>query len=275
MAWYEFWKRDTEDPLMKSFVDKYKLHLLPVPRNDIFLCDIFIQDKNGMSGSGSIVDFLEPEYEIPPTRNGTMADLSGQLSRSVSFDVGVGLLEGFLSAFGIGAIIQNVKVGYKNKGTQYMKFRFTTIQHDTVSAIKAAKNLINHTIVKNHPFYDINNKYYLVTALARTPSISIVAENNNHQTIDIDLTARGIANASIATNIVKSGSGELTYSGKDSLVFGAEVHELSYSADTKNFKMHAMNKFVNLKGSESDDQRRPSLIGDEKQGDIFWEIVKK
>lgn len=141
----KFWKRDTADPLLKAFVDKYKLHVLPIPRNDIFLCDIFIQDKNGMSGSGSIVDFLEPEYENPQIRNGTVADLSGQLSRNISFDVGIRLLEGFLSAFGIGSIIQTVKVGYQTNGTQYMKFRFTKIQHDTVSAIHSRLKLILQT----------------------------------------------------------------------------------------------------------------------------------
>lgn len=279
MAWYEFWKRDTDDPLMRAFADKYKLHLLPIPRDDIAVCDVYIHDKNGMSAPGSIVDLLEPAYVIPPAKTGTMADVAGKLSKSVSLEVGVGLLEAFLQGFGVGGIIQKVRVGYENKGAHYMKFRFTNIQHESVSPIGAAKNLIDHVIPENHPFFDANNRYYLVTALARTSSITIIAEDSNHHDIDVELKALGLAEISPKATIEKSGQSEITFRGgqdNNSLVFGVELHELNYDAEKRLFKMNAVNKFVEVRGHGRDkDIRRPALIGDPMKGPLFlpFEIV--
>jgi len=253
---------------MKIFAEKYKLHLLPIPRDDISICDIYISNERGVTSTGNLVDFLEPPYQIPPIQTGSMADISGQLSKNVSIDIGIGLLEGFLSAFGIQNIIQKVRIGYENKGAHYLKFRFSNIQRQSVSVVKAATNLINHVIPENHPLYDPKNKYYLVTAMIRTSSISIIAEDGNHQDIDIGLDVIGIAELSSSVSITKSSNNEMTYIGKNILVFGVEVHELNYSEKNRSFKMNAMNKFVGLRGQE-EDVRRPAIIGDSKQGNLF------
>jgi hypothetical protein len=272
--WYEFWKRNTDDPLMRVFIEKYKLHLLPVPRDDLSICDLYVHNPDrGVSTPGSIADFLEPDYEIPPVRTGTMSDVTGLASKSTSFDIGVGLLEGFLTAIGIGNIIHKVRVGYENKSIRYLKFRFSEIQRESVNVIKAAKNLIGRRIIQNHPLYSPENKYYLITALARTPSISIVAEDANHRANDVDLTALGLAKISQGLTVVRTNYGELTYSGKSNLVFGVEVHELTYYPDNKTFRIDPLNRFVGLKGRE-EDLRRAALMGDPKEGNLFWKVSK-
>jgi hypothetical protein len=276
VPWYEFWKRNTDDPLMKIFIEKYKFHLLPVPRDDLSICDLYVHNaERGVSAPGSIVDFLEPNYEIPPVRNGTMSDVTGLASRNTSAGVVIGLLEGFLGAFGIGNIIQQIRVGYENMDVRYLKFRFSQIKHESVNVVKAAKNLINHKIIENHPLYSPENKYYLVTALARTSSISIVAEDANYRTIDVDLRALQLTEPSMNLTIARTGYGELTYSGESNLVFGVELHQLTYYPDRKNFRMDPLNRFVGLKGAEfKEDIRRAEFIGDPKEGNVFWEVAR-
>jgi hypothetical protein len=128
MAWYEFWKRNTDDPLMKIFLEKYKLHLLPVPLKDTLIGDVCVYDGKEVVARSSITDFLEKPFEKPPIITGSMPDVSGKISKAVSFDIGIGLLESFLNVFGIGTMIQKIHANFQNKHVQSLKFSFSEIK---------------------------------------------------------------------------------------------------------------------------------------------------
>ena len=53
------WRRNTSDPLMRLFLDKYYLHLLSIPREDVLIGDLYAYDGSRVSTPGKITYFLD------------------------------------------------------------------------------------------------------------------------------------------------------------------------------------------------------------------------
>jgi hypothetical protein len=58
----------------------------------------YIYDGNELVARSEISDFVGRQYKIPPLDTGKMVDISGTISKSISLDIGVGILESFLKA---------------------------------------------------------------------------------------------------------------------------------------------------------------------------------
>lgn len=102
-------KRNTDDPLLKEFYKKYKLHLLALPREDSKIGDLYIFDSHDILPPSRIASYLDPAPDLQlinsKIESGKMADLSGKFSNKIDANVGVNLFSGFLIAIGAGAII--------------------------------------------------------------------------------------------------------------------------------------------------------------------------
>lgn len=252
------------------FLDRYKFHLLPIPLEDPLVGDICIYDGNDIKARSSITDFLENSYqftELPPRH---MPDISGTMSRAVSMDIGTGLLQNFLNAFGIGTVVQKIEVEFTNKGVRSLKFAFIDAIRHSINVVRVATDLMKSTfmISENHPLYTEGNRYYLVTAVARTSSLSIVTQDSTQRSIQLDINALQAINLSVKRSVGISSEGNLTFSSlRDSLAFGVELHELNYDLRTKSFKINAVRKFVGVRGASS--KRDPAYIGDPIDGQVF------
>jgi hypothetical protein len=100
-------ERSTDDPLIRLFLDRYGLHLLQVPRESAAVGDFYVDDGRRVSPPGNVRYLLDPSPELPAPREGErMADIEGVTSKGYSLEAGLGLLEGFLLAFGPSARAQ-------------------------------------------------------------------------------------------------------------------------------------------------------------------------
>jgi len=85
--------------LIRSFVDKYNLHLLSIPRANASIGDLYRYDGDTVSTPGKISYFLEPIFEISKVTAGeTMGDISGIISNGIDAKFGLEFLDGFLTA---------------------------------------------------------------------------------------------------------------------------------------------------------------------------------
>ena len=161
------------------FLDRYGLNLLSIPREKAAVGDLYVFDGTRASAPGSVEYFLDPPVEIPPPTKGEhMADVAGEVSDAVSLSAGLGLLEGFLAALGAGAVVSKVKTGYASKKAESSGSTWPT-RRGTPST-RCAWGASSPVIA---PSRDIRcgprpNRYYLVTAVARTPSITVIAKGN-------------------------------------------------------------------------------------------------
>jgi hypothetical protein len=171
-------RRNTEDPLIRTFIDKYNLHLLSVPRANAAIGDLYRYDGRQVSSPGKISYFLEPVFEISNiTAEERMADISGIISREIDINFGIEFLEGFLTAMGAGGIINKVRSGYESKNTRALKFRFADITRDSTDPFWLGEEISDYTIKKESAMYGESYRYFLVTSVVRSPSISIIAED--------------------------------------------------------------------------------------------------
>src|SRR3954447_25077709 len=99
-------KRSDDDPLVRHFVDQYRLNLLSIPRADADPGDLYVRDHHGLAAPGAPAGFVPRAPQLPEPRRGeAVTGLSGKLSRRVSTKLGLGLLEAFLTALGAAGIV--------------------------------------------------------------------------------------------------------------------------------------------------------------------------
>jgi hypothetical protein len=256
---------------MRTFLDRYYLHLLSVPRENVAIGDLYPHDGKRVSTPGKVMDFLTPPLEMPPLNIGEhMADVSGTMSNGISVQQGLGFLEGFLTALGALGILNKVRANYESKKASSMKFRFAHATRDSVNAFELGSKLIRHKVMEDHPLYEKGYRYYLVTAVARTPSISIMAENDEDKAVTIDVGAMELGEVTTGITVEKSSETEVTFIGKKSLAFGVELYELTYDPKRSKLKLKIPEGLIKVRGS-SEIPVKPAFIGGPND-DIFLDV---
>lgn len=244
-----FWKRNSKDPLLQMFLDKYHLNLLSIPREQSEVGDLYVYDGKKVSAPGKLSYFIDGKLIMPKEEKGeVMADVVGTLSFGIAFNLGFGLLEGFLSALGASSVVTKVRAGFEKENTSQVKYRFTKATRDSVDVIQMGASLMGKALKTGHPLYDEDNRYFLVTGVARTPSISIVAESQAGKSINLDLEALKIGELSPSLKAEKTGEGELTFSGDKSLAFGVELLEIAYNAGKNRIDLKMLSDAIKLRG---------------------------
>lgn len=86
--------------------------------------------------------------------------------------------------------------------------------------IGKATKFQNYRIKRDSAMYREHYRYFLVTALIRSSSISIIAEDEQNRLVDLDRKAMQLVDVSSNVSVKKSGKGKLTFKGNQSLVSG-------------------------------------------------------
>jgi hypothetical protein len=226
------WKRhlDLNDPLLKAFYNTYHLNLLSLPREKASIGDIYIDDGRRISSPGNITYFLKgnERFELPPTSTEYLSEVTGIVSNNVAVGVGFSFLEGFFGMLGAGDILSKLRIAYRSSNIQNIRFRFTQATRDYIDIFLLGNALYDQRVNENNAAYNKDDSYYLTTAVARAPSINIVAEGNNSKSINTGIKAMQITDATTDVKVEKINEGEITVAGKRSLAFGVELHELAY-----------------------------------------------
>jgi hypothetical protein len=261
-----FWDRlrKNEDPLLEKLLDTYRLNLLSIPREKASVGDLYVQEGNSqyVSTPGSITNFLDPPFEVPPITTGeTMAGVSGATSRDASGKVGIDFLEGFLNALGPAGIGTKVRGSYESDNKKKITFTFENPTRDYVDPGLVGRKLVDHTLMKRHALIAEGRKYYLVTAVARSSGISITTEGESKQVVDIDAQVMKLANVSGDVSIQKNQTGSVTFKGQKNLAFGVELYELEYvpsnGGQEGKFLMSTQEKAVVARGEDEEKEVVP------------------
>jgi hypothetical protein len=221
-------KRDTPDPLVRMFLDQYGLNLLAVPRHDADIGDLYVEDPAGVSTPGKAAHLLTPALVLPEIHRGeAMADIDAALSNRIASKAAFGLLDGFLTALGVGGVVNKLKASAEHARASVLRFRVTNATRDWIDPLALGARLVKSQLVKDHPFVAADNRYYLVTGVARTRSISVTAERNAKTGGSVDIGLAGVGELSAGVEIARSPTGEVTFTGPTPMAFGVQLHELA------------------------------------------------
>ena len=98
----------------------------------------------------------------------------------------------------------NIRANYESRDAKTIKFRFSSPTRDYVEdPYYLNVKLQRHKIAQGHELK--GRRYYLVTGVVRSPSVSIIGEDENAKSIDADVKALETAEGSAALSIEKSG----------------------------------------------------------------------
>lgn len=260
-----FWKRNSSDPLLDSILKKYRLNLLSIPRENAQVGDLYMQDDNSnfVSTPGSITNFISPQLEIPQIKTEEMSNIAGQASNDISGKAGFDFLEGFLDKLGAVGIGGKIRGAYEGSKSNKIVFAFPNPRRDSIDPFEFGSKLRGKKFMTDNPLYAENRRYYVVTGVAKTKSISIEIQGDEKNLLDVTANISQIVDASGNLKLEKNQSGKITYTGNKDLAFGVELYELGYSDEKGKFEMSSSNKALVVRGNGE-----PALLGD-KDGDAF------
>jgi hypothetical protein len=267
-------KRNTEDPLVRAFLDRYGLHLLAIPREHAAVGDLYVSSKRGVAVAGRVEHLLEPPLAITATTVGErLADVAGLVSLGVSVGAGLGLLEGFLTAFGAAGLVGKARASFESKRTRSIRFRFQNATRDSTDVLAVGRSIWRHRFPDAHGVGDEHSRYYLATAVARTPSLTIRAETETGDTVKLDVEAAHIAGADTNISVTEASEGDITFAGDRPLAFGVELHELVFDEKMQALKLKDPPPPMRVRGNGADERSvRPAFIGGE-DGDVLLQLA--
>jgi hypothetical protein len=265
-------RRDSQDPLLRAFLDTYKLNLLAVPRQNAQVGDLYVRTPEGIISPGALKFVLTPEFAMPKINVGEkMSGISGKQTAALKLKVGLNLLDGFFSVLGAAGALDKIKIAYEQKRTGTLRFRFKDPRRDSIDTVEFGKALIPCRLDQRHPFVRSENSYYVTVGVVRSNSITVSAHDESSDTVALDVGALQKAiGAETKIGIGQERDGELTYQGATPLAFGVELLEMSYDDEQNKFLLDAVSQAQKIRaGRAQDSEIERSLIGDAHTGDAF------
>lgn len=233
-------KRSTGDPLVRTFLDRYNLNLLPLPRAGIECGDLFRRGADGrVSSEFALSTVVTPAMtaELLLDTGEPLGALEGTLSQERDLEFGLGLLGGFLAALGAPGVLDKVGVQYKQSKTQSLAFEFREATRDSVDPGALGDALISRRLRDDHPLVLEGSRYFVVAGLARSSSLTVHATAQATSGGGLDVEAMQVAGAKAGLTLRHGSDDTVTYKGDQSLVFGVELYELSYEPGDRGFRM--------------------------------------
>jgi len=262
------------DPLVNTFLERYHLNLLAVPRQNADVGDLYVHDGKHTALGGKLAAYLEKSFQLPAVARGeTMAALTGKLSRSVKTDLGLGLLEGFFVALGATLPLGKVKAHWQAKGARNLRFKLQDAKRDSVDVGQLGLTLVDNVLAVNHPLVDMTNRYYVVTGVARSPSLTVALEDEQGNTLDLGADVTGMGSADVGVTITRGAAGEVTFAGETALAFGLELFELYLCEERVRLRLPEGAFLLRVPDAPGGGPQ-PAFIGGD-DSDVFIDLAKE
>lgn len=269
-------RRNSDDPLLRAFLNTYKLNLLAIPRENAQVGDVYVDTPKGISTPGALQFLLTPKFVMPKITTGEkMTSIAGTQTEALKYKVGISLLDGFFSALGALGALDKVKAAYEHKRTGKLRFRFKNATRDSVDSLAFGKALIPCKLEGRQPYVQPGNSYYVTVGVVRSKSITISAKDDTSDTVSLDVGALKKAIGVEGGLVVEQSSeGELTYSGPTALAFGVELVQLSYDQDQNKFLLMPLSHPEKIRARAITEDRliERSFIG-EPDGNAFFKVT--
>ena len=259
------------DPLLSVFLERYHLNLLAVPRRDADVGDLYIDAGGRTAAAGRLASFLARPFALPEvTRGEPMAAVSGSLSNSVKAEAGFGLLEGFLAALGANFPFGEAKARWAAHGVQALRFKLLDARRDSVDVGRLGVALIDNALAANHPLLDDEQRYFVVSAVCRSPSVSVAFEDATGHAVELGTELAGFGSAEAGVAIASARNAEVTFTGAQPLAFGVELYEVV--ARGERIRLKLPDAALNIRAAGAPAARpQPAFVGGD-DADLFVRI---
>ena len=261
-------RRDTSDELIRRFLDDYHVNLLSMPGHRVQCGSVYIKEGRRLTAPGLLSEIIQPELTLPsPFAEDDLSDLSGNWSDSVSLSVGIKLLTNFLTALGIGGILDKLQVSAKETNARNMAFRFKKVSRESLSPAGLGTALIGHQFKPGHPWVKDGNQYFAVASVLRSASISIQGRDQQNIAVGLGTGLATVADVDAKIQVNEEDDHALTYDGWQPLAIAVELYELRWDTGRQEFVFQTPRDPLRILGLQEDEPPDPVFVGDDE--DVF------
>lgn len=257
-------RRDTNDVLIRRFLDRYQVNLLSMPGRRVRCGSVYIKEGGRITAPSLLSEIIEPPLVLAdPFVEDDLADLSGTWSDSVSFKVGISLLENFLNALGAAGLIDKLQASVKETSVRNIAFRFQQVSRESLSPAGLGTALAGHRFVQSNPWVRDGNQYFAVTSVLRSTSISIQGRDKQDSAVDLGAGLATVADVDAKVQVKRESTSDVTYSGSGPLAIAVELYELSWDSERQEFVFHTLKGPLHILGIKQGEPPDPAFPGDE------------
>jgi hypothetical protein len=265
-------RRDTNDVLVRKFLDRYQVNLLSMPGRRVQCGSVYIKEGGRITAPGALKDIIKPPLTLEePFVENSLADLSGTWSGSVSLNVGIGLLHNFLAALGAAGLIDKLQASVRQTNARNIAFRFREVSRESLSPVGLGLALVGHRFAQSNPWVKDGNQYFAVTAVLRSGSISIQGQDRQGSAADLGVGVATVADVDAKVQVERESQSEVTYSSCDALAIAVELYELRWDAEEQELVFHTPRGPLRILGITENDPPDPAFIGDQEAAFIHPE----
>ncbi len=268
-------RRDTNDILIRRFLDRYQVNLLSMPGRRVQCGSVYIKEGGRITAPGLLNEIIEPPVTLAkPFVEDDLADLSGTWSNSVSLTVGIKLLDNFLNALGAAGLINKLQASLKETGVRNMAFRFKQVSRESLSPAGLGQALAGHHLARSSPWVRDGNQYFAVAAVLRSGSISIQGRDKQDSAADLGAGVATVADVDTKVQVKQESKSEVTYSGRDPLAFAVELYELRWDDDQQSFVFQTQKGPLHILGIRQGESPDAAVASDDQSAFIDVEEVE-
>jgi hypothetical protein len=227
-------RRRTDDPLLRLSIDRYHVHLLAIPREGAVVGDLYVEQDGVVGTPGRIDEVLSGDFVLPEQHVGErLADISGQLTRSVDAVVGVRISELLLGSLGIPAGAGLTSAINRSTG---VRFQFHEVFRTSVDVLALGRALMGCRLIREHPVIaGATAHFYLTAAVLTTKMISLLVDGVSGIDLGAQIDATGVAGIKASTS--RAGAGQVRLESDVALAFAVELYELEFVPETDGVRL--------------------------------------
>jgi hypothetical protein len=252
---------------LRLFIDRYHVHLLAIPREGAGVGDLYVEQDGVVGTPGRVDEALSGGFVLPEQRVGErLADLAGQITRTVDAKVAGRVSELLLGGLGIPAGVGLTAAVTRSTG---VRFQFDEVFRSSVDVLAVGRALMGCTLLQEHPVVADATGFYLTTAVLTTTRISLLLSAASGTDLAAEVAAAGLAGAK--ASVSRAGTGELRLESAVPLAFAVELYELKFDPASGGMRLHRTVVPVRVRNSRRVMNRErlvPAVIGG-PEGDLF------
>lgn len=218
--------------VLKNLLSDKGYNLIELPKEDIAPLLLLYKNGNDVSSVESPVQRLfKTGDSAPPViiKDKIVIDVEGVANITYDANGGVEILDWLLKKLNMGQLAGKLKLD----GTNTVKICYEDVTEDKVSLLDL-DNFITMgqpDITGFHTFKEKlqDSELYIVTAILKSNTFSVVVEDENGQQVNVDATIKGVLDARVDISHNKNNAITLKHEGIVPLAFAFKAQQILYN----------------------------------------------
>jgi hypothetical protein len=211
-----------KDPLVTTLSEVFGANIVRVPEERIQPLSVIASDGSRSSFRGALGPLLVGTPIQVTSGTSQMADLSGKRSRSVNLQLGLQILQGFLSGFGI----PSAGIGAKLQGASEVSFTFKNVTRTYVDPNVLGSALAGRALDRKNPaaaifLQDGTYTCLVIDSVIASSDFAINVDKKRDESFNLDVPViqNLVSQAKAGVQVTTTSGLDLIFQGSKSLAF--------------------------------------------------------